>query len=236
MTNGAADGQLIDIPESPHLCHVRAELSGLGRRHAEPAPRATPPCTAEGGFIEVQPCRPISAYVVHMLAHAANMERIEFVPGETVKATDNWKIEPYPAATWAKLGITGSIIRSFTNGIEELIHVRTFSPFRRIALGEAGYSGAHGAEVRGVKRPCIDDGAGAMPEGGKQVVSVRVRDIGELDWEDATDYKGLVVPLEVLGMMRKVDGKTLEEWQGRGVEVGEDGWKVLTDWAARQPG
>ena len=236
MTNGAADGQLIDKPESPHLYHLRAELSGLGRSHAEPAPRATPPYTAEGGFIEVQPCRPISAYVVDMLAHAANLERIEFVPDETVKATDNWKIEPYPTATWANLGITGSIIRSFTNGIEEVIHVRTFSCFRRIAPGEAGHSGTHGPEVRSVKRSRKDDGTDATPEGGKQVPSVRVRDVGELDWEDATDYKGLVVPLEVLGMMRKVDGKTLEEWQGRGVEVGEDGWKVLTDWAARQPG
>jgi hypothetical protein len=164
---------------------------------------------------------------VSAILHANNLERIEFVPKSVVNATDNWKVEPYPTDTWQQHGITGSIIRSFTHLGEDLVHVRTWSRFRRIERGEPGYSGSYGPEVYSIKR--YEDGGG--PD---SYYKVRIREVEELEWEDATDYKGLVVPLYIIGMMRKVDGKTLEEWQGRGVVVGEKAWKVLTDWAASQ--
>ena len=57
-----------------------------------------------------------------------------------------------------------------------------------------------------------------------------------VEWQDCTDFKGLVVPLEIISRMRRIDGKSVEEWQGRGTQVGEAAWKVLTDWAEKQPG
>lgn len=48
-------------------------------------------------------------------------------------------------------------------------------------------------------------------------------------WEDATYYKGLTVPLSVLCEMKRVHGSS-KPWVGRGIEVGKKAWQVLLDW------
>jgi len=63
------------------------------------------------------------------------------------------------------------------------------------------------------------------------VIKVEYNPSDELEWQDSTDFDGVQVPLRVLHHMRKADGAT--EWKGRGVEVGDKGWKVLTDWKAQ---
>jgi hypothetical protein len=51
-------------------------------------------------------------------------------------------------------------------------------------------------------------------------------------WQHFTDYNGMAVPLEVIERMRQVEGVTEDQWDRRGVEVGAQAWKVLTDWQA----
>ena len=48
-------------------------------------------------------------------------------------------------------------------------------------------------------------------------------------WEDATYYEGLTVPLSVLCEMKRVHGSS-KPWAGRGIDVGEKAWQVLLDW------
>lgn len=70
--------------------------------------------------------------------------------------------------------------------------------------------------------------------GGKTVQRFGERD--ELEWEDATEFDGLVVPLSILKEMRKAAGVGPNEWNGRHVNVGEAAWRVLTDWRNRTKG
>jgi hypothetical protein len=48
-------------------------------------------------------------------------------------------------------------------------------------------------------------------------------------WEDATYYEGLTVPLWVLSEMKRVHGSS-KPWVGRGIDVGKKAWQVLLDW------
>jgi hypothetical protein len=48
-------------------------------------------------------------------------------------------------------------------------------------------------------------------------------------WEDATYYEGLTVPLSVLCEMKRVHGSS-KPWMGRGIDVGKKAWQVLLDW------
>lgn len=49
-------------------------------------------------------------------------------------------------------------------------------------------------------------------------------------WMDYTEFEGAVVPLEVIQQMRREENAELGSWEGRGIKVGDKGWKVLTDW------
>lgn len=45
-----------------------------------------------------------------------------------------------------------------------------------------------------------------------------------------TDYKGLVVPLDIIRRMREVEGAGTN-WEKRGVEIqSEEAWMVLSSW------
>ena len=48
-------------------------------------------------------------------------------------------------------------------------------------------------------------------------------------WEDATYYEGLTVPLSVISEMKRVHGGN-EALVGRGVDVGKNAWQVLLAW------
>lgn len=45
-----------------------------------------------------------------------------------------------------------------------------------------------------------------------------------------TDFEGKGVPLDLLQRMRMIEGISEEDWCQRGVEVGDETWKLLTDW------
>lgn len=58
---------------------------------------------------------------------------------------------------------------------------------------------------------------------------------GDPEWYHWTDYGGRVVPMSVFEEMWRVEGVSKEEWEMRGVEVGEATWSVLTRWVEEQP-
>jgi hypothetical protein len=49
-------------------------------------------------------------------------------------------------------------------------------------------------------------------------------------WQVYTSFKDKVVPLEILARMREAEGVMEKEWRGRGVQVGDEAWSILTQW------
>lgn len=49
-------------------------------------------------------------------------------------------------------------------------------------------------------------------------------------WHDCVDRDGTKVPLEVIAEMLRAAGVGAEEWERRGVEVGDDAWAVYEGW------
>jgi hypothetical protein len=54
--------------------------------------------------------------------------------------------------------------------------------------------------------------------------------IGAAEWWYWTEYEGRAVPIGILEEMRLAEGRTELDWAKRGVEVGSEGWSVLTEW------
>lgn len=52
----------------------------------------------------------------------------------------------------------------------------------------------------------------------------------KMAWEDATEYRGRRVLMEIIRRMHQVSGMAVDEWEQRGVEVDDRVWKVLEDW------
>lgn len=52
----------------------------------------------------------------------------------------------------------------------------------------------------------------------------------DASWQRFSDYRGNVVPLQVIEEMAEAEGMNSEEWGERGVEVGKESWKILEDW------
>lgn len=55
-------------------------------------------------------------------------------------------------------------------------------------------------------------------------------DTSELSWHDYTDFRGQVIPMEVLERMRRHAGLETEGWERRGVDVDEETWRLLLEW------
>jgi hypothetical protein len=69
-----------------------------------------------------------------------------------------------------------------------------------------------------------------QPEGEEFQRKKYFKHLAEPVWQDWTDYRGAVVPLEIIKGMREAEGVSEADWQGRGIVVGEKGWAVLTEW------
>lgn len=52
----------------------------------------------------------------------------------------------------------------------------------------------------------------------------------DMAWEDATEYDGEGIPLEVIGRMRQAAGAGFEAWEKRGVQVNGEVWQILEDY------
>ena len=105
-----------------------------------------------------------------------------------------------PVRHWESKGIFGIVIRSLEyDGSSELLHTRTYS--RAITQKNADPNKIEPVYM-----------TSKLPQ-----------------WEDATFYEDLVVPLSVLCEMKRVHGGS-KPWVGRAIEVGKKAWQVLLDW------
>lgn len=110
-------------------------------------------------------------------------------------------------------------IRSFTHGGSEVLHARLLMSVLEVRdFPRPDPDDTHLLGWRRVHYPAAD---------GTERVKVFEANSGSA-WYDYTDYEGYVVQLEVFDKMRRVQGAAPEDWQGRGIEVGEAAWKVLT--------
>lgn len=54
-------------------------------------------------------------------------------------------------------------------------------------------------------------------------------------WQTFTDFKGHIVPMNIIEKMREVEARDrIIDWQRRGVEMGDKAWSILTDWYATE--
>jgi hypothetical protein len=129
-----------------------------------------------------------------------------------------------PVQDWSKQGLRGAVVRSLTHGGQELLHIRTHTYSVRIAdptpdQRACGHTIVH--SPGGIYRVEDEDDDG-------RAISKYYETGDELEWQDSTHFDGHVVPLEIIRQMRKAAGVKAGDWEGRGVEVGEAAWKVLT--------
>lgn len=61
------------------------------------------------------------------------------------------------------------------------------------------------------------------------------RRLSEPTWVEYSDLDGEVVPLDLLGVMRVIEGVDEGDWTGRGIIVSDAGWKVIEDWRGLAP-
>lgn len=105
-----------------------------------------------------------------------------------------------PVRHWESKGIFGIVIRTLKHGNSpEVLHTRTYSR----------------AITQKIPNPNQTEPVYATSK--------------YPQWEDATYYEGLVVPLSVLCEMKRVHGGS-KPWAGRGIDVGKKAWQVLLDW------
>jgi hypothetical protein len=105
-----------------------------------------------------------------------------------------------PVRHWESKGTFGIVIRTLKYGDSlELLHTRTYSR----------------AITQKNPNPTITEPTFATSK--------------YPQWEDATYYEGLTVPLAVLCEMKRVHGSS-KPWVGRGIDVGKKAWQVLLDW------
>jgi hypothetical protein len=105
-----------------------------------------------------------------------------------------------PVAKWEWTGTHGIVIRTLKSDDQtELLHTRTYSR----SITKQNPDPAHTELIYTTSK---------YPQ-----------------WEDATYYEGLTVPLSVLCEMKRVQGSS-KPWVGRGIDVGKKAWKVLLDW------
>ena len=114
------------------------------------------------------------------------------------------------------------IIRSLTHGDEEVLHAHL----------RLGY--IERADVASPFPPNRSNSPNYYIEYATADGTARQRrfDPRNEGYQDFTDYKGIKVPMWVLQKMRRAEGVAYGGWEGRGIEVGDKGWKVLQDWKA----
>jgi hypothetical protein len=111
-------------------------------------------------------------------------------------------------------------VSSYTHGEEELfamsflvrdLHVETRPRSDKLLSLPIGFSISE-----------YDD-AGVAMEG----VSYR---LPQACWRVHSHFQGKTIPSGTLEEMREVEGKTVEEWQGRGVAVGDAAWSIMIEY------
>jgi hypothetical protein len=127
---------------------------------------------------------------------------------------------------WHQKDVRGVLIRSLRHGGQELFHIRTHT--YSVEISDPSDEQRAGARE---DTEFSDDIFTSHYEDEDGTKHSKYYDTGyELEWQDSTHFDGHVVPLEIIRQMRKAAGVKAGDWEGRGVEVGEAAWKVLTTW------
>ena len=119
-----------------------------------------------------------------------------------------------PYQRWEQVGMRGVIISSFTNGVHELVHIRTLTRSRHRAEDEDG------------RLERAEDGIH------EDMDSEDMYDLGEkLRWEHAVAYDGEMVEEEVLKIAFQAAGL---DWTkppvGRRLALPDMVWHILEQW------
>ena len=143
------------------------------------------------------------------------------------------------ASKWEKKYIQGAIIRSFITvsaGTDDtLLHIRVRSHWIPLDRYGLTYPQESNVALRATERLTYPDN---VSESMKEIVNIDEDTAQQIycwvvspEWMDMTDFKGKIVPLEILVKMQRAN-KVIPPngYQGRDIDVGETAWKVLTDW------
>lgn len=158
--------------------------------------------------------------LVEGLRTAPSLEIVQFLPLYTPGPT------LIPVSEWRQNDVRGVLIRSLRHGGQELFHIRTHTYSVEIA-DPSDEERAGAREDTGFSHNIFASHY-EHADGTKHSKYYETGD--ELEWQDSTHFDGHVVPLEIIRQMRKAAGAKAGDWEGRGVEVGEAAWKVLTTW------
>lgn len=162
----------------------------------------------------------LSDSLVGCLRAAPSLEIVQFACVDIAEPTLD------PVCDWHQKAVRGVLIRSLRHAGQELLHVRTHTYSVEIANPsdhQRALSNAYTGSSLDIFA-CHYEGE----NGTKQAKYYETTE--ELEWQDSTHFDGHVVPLEIIRQMRKAAGAKAGDWEGRGVEVGETAWKVLTTW------
>lgn len=130
-----------------------------------------------------------------------------------------------PAAdptTWEASGFTGTVIRTIGHNGRAIHHARSYVSSRSI----------HPVLCAELEDWClsVSDLQESVYEHLDGTETQAIFELTETpEWQDATDFEGLIVPMWVIGDMWAVEEIT-EPWSGRDNEASAKAWSVLLDW------
>lgn len=122
-------------------------------------------------------------------------------------------------------GVFTGHVRSLHHGQQQLLHVRLLTRFARhsdVPWSLAPTIFPHGPNTRQYRLNYTSS------NGSPRAVILYRQDIAS--WWEYTEYQGFMVPAEIIWRMKMADGAGETDWQGRRIEVGDAGWRVLQEW------
>ncbi|KAI9633390.1 uncharacterized protein MKK02DRAFT_39085 [Dioszegia hungarica] len=154
------------------------------------------------------PC-PVQSIPSHLAARLRDCSRLRYIliadNTALTRSDEGWN--HFSVFSDGQTPYTG-FVRSFRHNGSEMLHLR-------VLLRESTEMPYGGDGVPVVQWVPLIRSEPALP--------------GRTCWQDFTDWEGQVVPMAILGQMRRKEaGKA--DWYQRGVEVPAPTWKILEDW------
>jgi hypothetical protein len=165
---------------------------------------------------EVSSAEPIIPHAATNLARTPHLSVLHRISQQDWDPLGRDPIERLDAID--EIGDRTGIVCSFQHGDEEILIVRVLSEYAQISYESGDYT------------QNLDP---ALVDSSRSSYRTAVRERGKLDeadWQTMSNYKGMVVPLEIIEGMREAEGALSAKQEGRVIEVGDVAWKVLQDW------
>ena len=170
---------------------------------------------------------------------ASSLHTIQYFPHKKAAAHVHLK-------NWDTKDCQGAFIRSFSpndtvqdvDDEQSLLHIRSRTQWLTANAFEATYPPGTNRSVVVSYPADLDEKWGTMLKSLEEYEEPPRVDYvytSECQWTDMTDYRGHVVPPEVMLRMQRAEGLTSAQSQkGRDITVGAKGWKILKDWYNEQ--